>query len=168
MKTIKIIEGQVMVCEVLTPNFTGEFNPKEPKWYVGALQEAVARRMNKCIDKLNEAIDKKQIVSIDIVDMGKGKTTKHIRYAIGGGFVVASYEVLENLFNKFTRWINEGRVRVSYKTLSTELTVEEADQLFKSFVDRCAWTETTAMFDFLRTELYHLQQQSYDHSNDGL
>ena len=50
MKTIKIIEGQVMVCEPLVSNFTGEFSPKEPKWYVGALQEAVAKRMNKCMD----------------------------------------------------------------------------------------------------------------------
>lgn len=158
MKTIKIIEGQVMMCEVLTSNFTGEFSPKEPKWYVGALQEAVAKRMNKCMDKLNEAINKKQIVSIDIVDMGKGETTQYIRYATGGGFVVASYETLEALFNKFTSWLNEGRVRVTFKTLSTELTAEEADQLFKSFVDRAAWTDTTAMFDFLRDDLRRLQQ----------
>jgi hypothetical protein len=90
--------------------------------------------------------------------MGKGKTTQYIRYATGGGFVVASYETLEALFYKFTSWLNEGRVRVSFKTLSTELTAEEADQLFKSFVDRCAWTDTTAMFDFLRDDLRRLQQ----------
>lgn len=159
MKTVKIIDGQVMVCELLTPNFDGEYNPHEPRWYVGALQEAVSKRMDKCLRGLNEAMGKQQIVSIEEVEVNNG-LTQHIRYSTGGGFVVASYETLEALFNKFTNWLECGRERVSYDTLSNELSYQEADQLFKSFVDRSSWTNTVAMFDILRYEL--LRKQGYE------
>lgn len=151
MKTIKIIEGQVMVCEAVTPNFTGEIQDSEIKFQVSILIARVQNRMKHCVDKLTSAIAEKQVMRIRPITINPNKKAQAIQFTDGSNFVTSSYEAMESLLLKLQEF--GPKDLVTTRQLYEVLTSMEADQLFKSYCRGNSWNDKMAQLDFLREDL---------------
>lgn len=151
MKTIKIIEGQVMVCEVVTPNFEVEIQCPEIKFQVSVLISRVQNRMEHCMDKLTSAITEKKVMNILPITINSNKKAQAIQFTDGSSFVTSSYEAMESLLFKLQGL--EPKSLVTYQQLYGMLTACEADQLFKSYCRGNSWNDKMAQLNFLREDL---------------
>lgn len=151
MKTIKIIEGQVMVCETVTPNFEGEIQCSETKFQVSILISRVQNRMKHCMDKLTSAIADKQVMNIIPITVNTYKKAQAIQFTDGSSFVTSSYEAMESLLLKLQEFGQKNLVTT--RQLYEVLTGMEADQLFKSYCRGNSWNDKMAQLDFLRGDL---------------
>lgn len=157
MKTIKIIEGQVMVCETVTPNFEGEIQLSEIKFQVSVLILRVQNRMKHCMDKLTSAIADKQVMSILPITVNPYKKDQAIQFTDGSSFVTSSYEAMESLLLKLQEFGQKNLVTT--RQLYEVLTGMEADQLFKSYCRGNAWNDKMAQLDFLREDLLRKEKK---------
>jgi hypothetical protein len=157
MKTIKIIDGQVMVCEAVTPNFTGEIQCSEIKFQVSILIARVQNRMKHCMDKLTSAIAEKQVMSILPITINPNKKAQAIQFTDGSSFVTSSYEAMESLLLKLQEFGLKNLVTT--RQLYEALTGMEADQLFKSYCRGNSWNDKMAQLDFLREDLLRKEKE---------
>jgi hypothetical protein len=157
MKTIKIIDGQVMVCETVTPNFTGEIQDSEIKFQVSILIARVQNRMKHCMDKLTSAIAEGQVMNILTVAINPNKKAQAIQFTDGSSFVTSSYEAMESLLLKLQEFGLKSLV--TSRQLYEVLTSMEADQLFKSYCRGNSWNDKMAQLDFLRENLLRKEKE---------
>lgn len=129
MKTIKIVDGKVYLCQEIAASCkeTAEYRPIA--YDATKLQNCVLKRMQHCMEELQWATDHNLIVEvIDVDSLGK-----HYRYLSGDGFVTGSYEAMESLVAKLQPFVNKDEV-VPATWLDENLTVHEAAQLFKACI----------------------------------
>lgn len=149
VQQVKFIDGQVMICTPVVPNFDGQLSEPSPiKFKVIRLIRAVEDRMRHCMDQLLEAKENKQIVRTiyydDIVE---------IHFSFGEAFHSGSYAAMESLLQKLeaNRSLKEGLdIHQMYELLSAR----EADQLFKAWLQAgYPWDSMATLLDCLRDDL---------------
>jgi hypothetical protein len=147
--TIKVLDGQVMICTPVVPNFKGELpEPRPIKFPVLRLIRAVEGRMEHCMEQLLKAQCEGQIT---LVEMHENITIVHFSW--GEAFHSGSYSAMESLLAKLeaNRPLKEGLDVVQLEEL---LTVQEADQLFKSWIMAgYPWDSMATLLDCLRDDL---------------
>lgn len=152
---IKVLDdGQVMICTPVVPNFKGELSEPRPiKFQVHHLIRAVRNRMEHCIGQLLNAQKEGQITCVITREKGT-----EIHFACGEAFHSGSYSAMESLLTKLeaNRGLEEG---LDVLQLFELLTVQEADQLFKSWIQSGhSWDSKAALLDYLRDDLRRQQQ----------
>lgn len=137
------------MCTPVVPNFTGELpEPRPIKFIVSHLIRAVQRRMEHCMDQMTIAQREGQIT---MVEMHEDITIVHFSY--GEVFHSGSYSAMETLLAKLeaNRTLSEGLDVIQLEEL---LTVQEADQLFKSWIMAgYPWDSMATLLDYLRDDL---------------
>lgn len=145
---IKVLDGQVMICNPVVVNYRGPELDRSPLAFkVNNLIHAVRRRMEHCMEKLQEAQANNQITEIyNYEDVGT-----QICFADGYGFQATSYAAMETLMAKLVA--NKG-LELNTHQLYELLDVREVDQLFKAWIQAGhGWTKYTAMLDCLRHDI---------------
>lgn len=147
--TIKVLDGQVMICTPVVPNFKGKLpEPSPVKFIVMHLIRAVKSRMEHCMEQLHRAQREGQIT---LVEMHEDITIVHFSW--GEAFHSGSYAAMESLLQKLeaNRSLKEGLdIHQMYELLSAR----EADQLFKSWIMAgYPWDSMATLLDYLRDDL---------------
>lgn len=147
--TIKVLDGQVMICTPVVPNFKGELpEPRPIKFPVIRLVRAVRNRMDHCMKQLHRAQCEGQITQV--ISHEKGT---EVHFSWGEAFHSGSYSAMETLLAKLeaNRPLKEGLDVIQLEEL---LTVQEADQLFKSWIMAgYPWDSMATLLDYLRDDL---------------
>lgn len=155
VQAIKVINGQVFMCTPVVPNFTGELpEPRPIKFQVMHLVRAVRNRMDHCMEQLHRAQCEGQITQVITHEKGT-----EIHFAWGEAFHSESYSAMETLLAKLeaNRSLKEGLDVIQLEEL---LTVQEADQLFKSWIMAgYPWDGMAALLDYLRRDLGRKEAQ---------
>lgn len=153
--TIKVLDGQVMICTPVVPNFTGILpEPRPIKFQVMHLVRAVRNRMEHCMEQLHRAHREGQITQVVTHEKGT-----EVHFAWGEAFHSGSYSAMETLLAKLeaNRPLKEGLDVIQLEEL---LTVQEADQLFKSWIMAgYPWDSMAALLDCLRHDLGRKEAQ---------
>ena len=149
VQTIKVLNGQVYVCNPVTANFTGLLpEPCPIKFPVLRLIRAVENRMEHCMGQLLKAQQEGQITHVIYHEKGT-----EIHFAWGEAFHSGSYSAMETLLVKLeaNRPLKEG---LDVHQLYELLTCREADQLFKAWIQAgYPWDSMAALLDCLRDDL---------------
>lgn len=147
--TIKVLDGQVMICTPVVPNFKGELpEPRPIKFPVFRLVRAVKGRIEHCMEQLHRAQREGQITMVE-----RHEDITIVHFSWGEAFHSGSYSAMESLLAKLEANIplKEGLDVVQLEEL---LTVQEADQLFKSWIMAgYPWDSMATLLDCLRDDL---------------
>lgn len=129
MKTIKIVDSKVYLCQEIAASCkeTAEYRPIT--YDAVKIQNCVLKRMQHCMEELQWSIDHNLIVEVrDVDNLGQ-----HLCYLSGEGFVTGSYEAMEALVVKLQPFVDKDEA-VPATWLDENLTVNEASQLFKACI----------------------------------
>lgn len=144
IKTVKVIDGQVMICEVIKPNTEETVEECSIKLDILYCATAVRNRMTRCIDKLEKAYREKKVYA----------TTEHQIKYIGGCFNIPSYNDMEELATQLEKdavILETAPIRFFEKFRPLQL-----DQLKKAIVEEEGkWTSEVSAIE----ELFHVKWQ---------
>lgn len=154
-QTIKVIDGQVFICNPVTANFKGELpEPRPVKFIVMHFIRAVRNRMDHCMEQLLRAQRESQITQVIYHEKGT-----EVHFSWGEAFHSGSYSAMETLLAKLeaNRPLKEG---LDVHQLYELLTCQEADQLFKAWIQAgYPWDSMAALLDCLRDDLRRKEQE---------
>jgi hypothetical protein len=144
MKNILVQEGKVFICEEIVAN--GKADMEIPYYFdLLALIEAIKKRMDHCVTKLQEAYNKQKVFKV-------GECV--IEYE-GGYFNIPSYEVMKDLLKFFNDLKDHHYVNVASTKLN-ELSLAQLGQLKKAYVSHYKeWNLGTSIIE--EYEMYKLQ-----------
>jgi hypothetical protein len=149
VQTVKVLDGQVFICSPIAANYIGKLSEPRPiKFPVLRLIRAVEGRMEHCMEQLLKAQREGQIT---LVERHEDITIVHFSW--GEAFHSGSYSAMESLLAKLkaNMPLKEGLDVVQLEEL---LTVQEADQLFKSWIMAgYPWDSMATLLDCLRDDL---------------
>lgn len=155
MKTIKIINGKVYLCQEIEANCAQAVEYKPVAYDAAKLQNCVRKRMQHCMEELQWSIDHNLIVDVmDVDSLGK-----HYRYLSGESFVTASYEAMERLMVKLEPFASKGQ-DIPATWLEENLDIIEASQLFKACVTTLPYWGVEAERLHAVVEILHLRGKS--------
>jgi hypothetical protein len=123
MKTIKVIEGKVFMCEEIAVNSNAQRPERIPSYNLKVCMDAVSLRMKHCLDQLEQSVQSQSVYAVDVPGI----------HHANGIFVISSYKAMETLLTKLEENA-ETATAVDATWFEENLTFLEADQLFKAFV----------------------------------
>lgn len=147
MKHIIIEDKKVFICEEIVAN--GKADMEIPYYFdLLALIEAIKKRMEQCVTKLQEAYNKQKVFKV-------GECV--IEYE-GGYFNIPSYEAMKDLLKFFNDLKDHHYVNVASTKLN-ELSLAQLGQLKKAYVSYYKeWNLGASIIK--EYEMYMLQTQT--------
>lgn len=159
IKTIKTINGQMCIC---TPvQLSKSINEVEIKPFVvktGAVYQAIIKRMQHCMEELEEKIAKDLIIaSISVpCESEEDEELSVVKYVNGGCFSQPAYRAMEQVAEIFDE-LSCSTAYVDANFLET-LSIIQLNQIKKALVAFYGTWNTTCSF-IEEVEMYKMSQQ---------
>lgn len=147
MKNILVQDGKVFICEEIVAN--GKANIEIPYYFnLDALITATKKRMEHCINSLQEAYNKQKVF----------KVGEHVIEYEDGYFHIPSYEAMKDNLKFLNDLKDNHYVNVSPSKLE-ELNIAQLNQLKKAYITHYKeWALGASVIEEI--EMYKLQLQA--------
>ena len=145
MQSIKVIAGRVCLIKEVTANVSLPTIKRELLFSVEQLLCALEKRMDECVNALNEAVEKDLVTKVTECQVFYIDKDQSVR-----AFNVPSFEAMERAVKKLQE-LNVNEVAcIPCKTMAKDFTLVELNQMKKAMVSHFGrWSDTASALEEL-------------------